>query len=1624
MTNDFMKEKLKAFVCDPTGINCQDCSPNGGIFNVTTLSICKGDPVLKNPGRIQFPVFIPDTSKYDYKYIVSSNDTIISILPVADLSTFPAGDYQLCGISYLRADSFKLPAIGSSLSVFKNNLVTNINGFCAELSKNCVLINIIPSYNGDIIKRTICKGDSIRIAGSWRNTSGLYPVVAKTHMLCDSNIIVDLEVVEVDIISASLDTLDCFTHEVALDISNSIFKAGTQMQWSTSNGRFTDLSNPLKAVVDRAGIYKIVFVDGKCRDSSEIEIFIKDDLPKIHINPETITCLKKSIHLVASTDAKNAQFRWTDGITNLGIDSTLMVNVPGVYLVYVTDEVGCTHSDSVRVGIDTVRAKLKVYADKITCRFPQAQLYFQTNDSLIDRFWQGPNLFNSKMDTAMVSDTGWYSLLVQSANGCFSSDSIKVLSDIRIPDFWILGDTVLNCTNLSKIILNVGSSFEIDSILINGPGSYTSNVLNPEINLPGIYKVLLKDTAGCALDTFFTIGIDTAKARFTLSGSQLDCKTDSVQLDVIFGQNDTLNQIQWTGPVGFNSNSKNPFVKEAGLYTVNVTSQNGCISVDTITIMQDDQKPSILLTADVINCTNTETRIQTSVSDGILFRWTGPGGFNSLIKEPMVQDSGLYRLVVTASNGCTAERSIRIAMDKTPPIDVLITDTISCTDESVPLIVKVKVPVDSVSWRGPLNYSSKRDSNLVKTPGVYTVIVKAKNGCIDSASILVTADTSIPVISISSDTLICSNPTAFIRINSNDTTYNYVWQTPKGDTIRSREILTSIPGRYRVYVTGSNGCVKSDSIDLIDKRSLPKFSFGTDSLSCNDTIAELHIATFEGILNINWNGPNNFISQDSIIQTSISGWYYYTVENEFGCILQDSFYVKNYRMKPQVVFSNPVIDCSTLSNPQLHAFFMDSIEDFSWRTPGGLIYKSRSITLTESGDFIFMGSNKFGCITEDTLKVDFDTIPPFIRMIHLDTLDCLVTQVIPVLETNPATVNFRWKGPGGFTSNQFNPVLKMAGLYTITLSAANHCIFDTIVELIVDTIPPFLTVQNAEINCKTDSISLAFSTNDILESVFWQNTKGELLTGSPPVVVDSGWYTIIAVGRNHCLSLDSMYVYLNTIPPDIIFQNGIIPCNPDSVQITFTTKDSLMLYSWRGPNGFVSNEKNPFVRDSGVYVVTVTGANYCEHTDSLIIKQSLSNLQLKIQADTITCRDSIAQLSLSTSSQLLKFLWQGPGLQDSITINPKVKVAGNYILSIVDIHHCKKDTFFDVVADTIRPGLQIVTMDSIVCERKNASLYNLFDCANCVYNWNTSNGIILQNKDRDTVKVSGAGMYSLQLTDTLNGCSIAGEYRLVELNSDLREITANIINPNCFGNTDGEFEIQSILGGRPPFRYSIDGINYSGVKKYTNKASGIYSIYIKDNDGCVLDTTLRLTDPPLLQLNVGRDTTIRLGQSILIQGKVNTNTNSLRQLFWEPDSDLDCKNCLEVMAMPVQNTRYVLTIIDENGCKAVDDIIIQVTDKPTIFIPNAFSPNQDHINDFLIAVSPDEVVNIQFFKVFDRWGNQIFSNSNIELLNQVNLWDGQSNGRPVIPGVYIYQIGFNLINGRQFIQSGEINLIR
>lgn len=185
-----------------------------------------------------------------------------------------------------------------------------------------------------------------------------------------------------------------------------------------------------------------------------------------------------------------------------------------------------------------------------------------------------------------------------------------------------------------------------------------------------------------------------------------------------------------------------------------------------------------------------------------------------------------------------------------------------------------------------------------------------------------------------------------------------------------------------------------------------------------------------------------------------------------------------------------------------------------------------------------------------------------------------------------------------------------------------------------------------------------------------------------------------------------------------------------------------------------------------------------------------------------------------------------------------------------------------------------------------------------------------------------------------------------------------------------------------------------------------------------------IEEPEIKKLYLKPDKIANFDTLIYLGGKVPIKiTNTCASSFtWKPSIGVSDPTIANAILSPIQTTTYKLEF-NVDGCIASDTINVQVVDPSTIpcdhvFLPNAFTPNGDGLNDLFGISNPLVVKAVKSFEIFDSWGGKMFTTSDV-----FEKWDGKFNGTEVNPGVYLYKVVFDC-NGIEKLQQGSITLLR
>lgn len=209
----------------------------------------------------------------------------------------------------------------------------------------------------------------------------------------------------------------------------------------------------------------------------------------------------------------------------------------------------------------------------------------------------------------------------------------------------------------------------------------------------------------------------------------------------------------------------------------------------------------------------------------------------------------------------------------------------------------------------------------------------------------------------------------------------------------------------------------------------------------------------------------------------------------------------------------------------------------------------------------------------------------------------------------------------------------------------------------------------------------------------------------------------------------------------------------------------------------------------------------------------------------------------------------------------------------------------------------------------------------------------------------------------------------------------------------------------------------STAQSVTVYSPGSYYVVVTDSNNCkdtsnaVIVSTIQVPN-----IHVYPDTTIFYGDSVLLYTDISLSPPAVDSFFWLPnDNTINCLRCPNPTVSPLNAEAYFLTVYTQ-GCTLTDSTLISVILPDNYYIPDAFTPNGDGINDSFYLYGQSGV-NVHEFKVFDRWGEKVHDGT--------YPWDGTYKGQLCQPGVYVYLFSIGLFGHLEDDhRKGSVTLIR
>lgn len=305
------------------------------------------------------------------------------------------------------------------------------------------------------------------------------------------------------------------------------------------------------------------------------------------------------------------------------------------------------------------------------------------------------------------------------------------------------------------------------------------------------------------------------------------------------------------------------------------------------------------------------------------------------------------------------------------------------------------------------------------------------------------------------------------------------------------------------------------------------------------------------------------------------------------------------------------------------------------------------------------------------------------------------------------------------------------------------------------------------------------------------------------------------------------------------------------------------------------------------------------------------------------------------------------------------------------------------------------------------------------YSWNAT-----PQQNGATATQLAAGTYIVSITDSY-GC-IAVDTAVLAQPVPIT-VTTNVVASKCSNTATGKVTA-TVTGGNAPYVYVLNNITQAS-NEFTGLLPGTYTLLVRDANGCEGIATFTINAPNAITVDLVSDKQIILAGMEAQLSAITNSTKNVVSHVWSPlgtfnfSNCADSTNCSDPRVAPLSTTTYTVVVMDEDSCTASDTVTVAVSIVESSFLPTAFSPNGDGLNDrfeFDILGALDAQV-----KVYDRWGNLIFENDKqTNGIGNGEGWDGTFKGEPVQFDTYVYVMKVRYYNNVEKDFTGTIAVMK
>lgn len=920
------------------------------------------------------------------------------------------------------------------------------------------------------------------------------------------------------------------------------------------------------------------------------------------------------------------------------------------------------------------------------------------------------------------------------------------------------------------------------------------------------------------------------------------------------------------------------------------------------------------------------------------------------------------------------------------------------------------------------DFSNVNPTHTYAAPGTYQVTLTFTDaqGCVDSETKTVTINPPpAPAFTVSNG---CYG--APVNITNNTTAggsasiSSALWDMGDGNTLNTMNpgnYTYSSVGNYTVtlQVTNSNNCSASlsNSVTITGDLTSTVSATPANCPALNDGTASVtNIANGTAPYTYNWSSGG---AQGQTIQNLIPGTYLVTITDALGCTGTNSTQVALDNSTPLAYtvtlsdFNGYNVSCNNENDGTATIQMNNGTAPYvyTWNNAqNGAIAQNLS-----AGSYTVSVTDANTCSATASAVLNQPTPLNVNSTVNHGCFNQNTGSISLAVSGGVPGYSYSWN-PATVTGS--NPTGLSAGVYHYTVTDNNNCSINGTITL---TPPPPINVSTItqNIDCysnSTGSIQLTATGGYPTYSYTWNPA---MAVGQSPSGLIAGTYSYTITDNNNCTANGSVTL---SEPPLLIVDvaSQDINCygqNTGSISLTASGGTPNYTYSW---SPATVSGSSPIGLTSGTYSYTITDNNNCTENGSVTLNQP-PQLVINAASQNIDCyNNSTGSISLAASGGVpgYSYTWSELSTTDSALTG---LAAGTYHYTATDNQNCTAN------------GSVTLTQPALLTANATHTNVTCHDGSNGTITINTTGGTMPYSYELEINGVYTAGgqqfqnlaegTYNARITDA-HGCQTTTAATLTQ--PEAIQVFADNDSAKCYGESSGTIRMQTV-GGTSPYLYSSSGIvNNDGM--FGNLPAGEHIISITDANGCESTHTTVIYQPDSIIIFIEPMDSI-----VLLLSETETVTLSANYsdatFNWSPAIGIACDDCPQNTINTNDDIIYTITAsTNPHGVVCTNSVRLPITVIPDyrLYIPNAFSPNGDGVNDEYEIFGNKKAMKFIEFRVFNRWGEKVFESNDINFK-----WDGRYKDNYLPPAVYVYSLAIIFMDNHAETENrGTITILR